>query len=946
MMNIRQTFQGILLFAILLAVQARGAITNGLVGHWTFDETNGVSVADSSGFADNGAFLNLDGADPQWVTGKIGGALTFRGFANGGDYVAVPSYPAPTNTFSVSAWVNFATQTTWPQTAIVENGLSDKSGPIGLVITAKNVDQLFGPLGDVTENDAGSVTVNDTVGFPTGNWQQVGVVADGSLIRLYRNGVQVGSSPYSGVLPLASQTALGFGIILNSPDAGANGYFQGLMDDIGIWTNALSPAQMISIFNAGNAGKNLTFADSYQNVPVSITAPPTNSTRYVGEAVTFSVTATGTTPFKYQWLQNSQPISGATNAAYTIPNVTLAQSGNKYSVIVSNLLTSATSAAGTLTVQQADYSSGLIGYWTFDETNGLAAADSTTNGDLVTLANFPGDDSQWIQGKIHGGLQFGGESTTEYGSVSTYPKPTATMTVSAWVNIASPTAWTTFVKNWGDASSGQFHFGLFADGVHEDIYIKQGDGKTPTVIDTAPFPTNSWEHVAFVCDGLRLRMYHNGTEVGTSVAYSGTLAMPPMQCIGFGAKLADSCDVPGASATGYLQGGMDDVGIWARGLTPQEIYGIYAAGLAGKALIEAAPFVPTTPVIALQPKGATVFEQKGVTLGLGASGALPLSYQWYQNGAPIPGATSSQLVFPQAAVENSGKFKVVVTNSFGSVTSDEVTVQVNKRPFATLVSLWSFENNLSDSSTNGNDGTAIGTVQYVQGKFGNAVLLAPGNPIINPAANNLPLAGTDSWSINLWVNLTQTPIDLSYIAGFGPVLDIGGGTARAFLGDKGIFEWGNGTDLSSGVPYPLNTWSMITLTHDGTDGSRAMYLNGSWIAGKVAGLADIPDGNNAISLAPTSNWNIDVGGSFDEFSIWNGVLPPDQIKQLLPAAVSLSVHLAGAQVVISWPTNVTNFTLESTPDLTAGVWSPVTGVANNSVQVPIGAGAKFFRLKK
>jgi hypothetical protein len=171
----------------------------------------------------------------------------------------------------------------------VENGLADNSGPIGLVVTVKNVDQQFGPLGDITEDDAGSVALDDTVGFPTGVWQHVGVVADGSQIRLYRNGVQVASADYSGVLPLASQTALGIGIILNSPNAGANGYFQGLIDDLGIWTNALTPGQMISIFNAGNAGKDLTLADQYQDVPVSITTAPTNFTRFVGEGVTFSV---------------------------------------------------------------------------------------------------------------------------------------------------------------------------------------------------------------------------------------------------------------------------------------------------------------------------------------------------------------------------------------------------------------------------------------------------------------------------------------------------------------------------------------------------------------------------------------------------------------------------------------------------------------------------------
>ena len=101
----------------------------------------------------------------------------------------------------------------------------------------------------------------------------------------------------------------------------------------------------------------------------------------------------GTPPFKYQWLRNTQPIAGATNSTYVIPAVALFQNGLQYSVQVSNLLTGATSQAGTLTVNSADINTGLVGYWTFDETSGLTAADSTTNDDVVTLHNFLGDDS-------------------------------------------------------------------------------------------------------------------------------------------------------------------------------------------------------------------------------------------------------------------------------------------------------------------------------------------------------------------------------------------------------------------------------------------------------------------------------------------------------------------------------------------------------------------------
>ncbi|MCX7916407.1 MAG: hypothetical protein N3A53_08930, partial [Verrucomicrobiae bacterium] len=71
----------------------------------------------------------------------------------------------------------------------------------------------------------------------------------------------------------------------------------------------------------------------------SITTGPTNQTANVGETVTFHVVATGTS-LTNQWELSTDggstwsPISGATNASYTTPTLTLADNGNRYRVIV------------------------------------------------------------------------------------------------------------------------------------------------------------------------------------------------------------------------------------------------------------------------------------------------------------------------------------------------------------------------------------------------------------------------------------------------------------------------------------------------------------------------------------------------------------------------------------------------------------------------------------
>ena len=64
------------------------------------------------------------------------------------------------------------------------------------------------------------------------------------------------------------------------------------------------------------------------------------------------------------------------------------------------------------------------------------------------------------------------------------------------------------------------------------------------------------------------------------------------------------------------------------------------------------------------------------------------------------------------------------------------------------------------------------------------------------------------------------------------------------------------------------------------------------------------------------------------------------------SAPSLSIASSGNSLTISWPPAVTGFTLESTDSLTTPGWTPVSGVANNSVTITISAGNKFYRLRK
>lgn len=85
------------------------------------------------------------------------------------------------------------------------------------------------------------------------------------------------------------------------------------------------------------------------NTAPAIVTQPVSQTVAAGQPVTFSVTATGTTPLTYQWQRNTVNIAGATGASYTIASTQAGDAGT-FRVIVTNTAGNVTSANATLTV--------------------------------------------------------------------------------------------------------------------------------------------------------------------------------------------------------------------------------------------------------------------------------------------------------------------------------------------------------------------------------------------------------------------------------------------------------------------------------------------------------------------------------------------------------------------------------------------------------------------
>jgi hypothetical protein len=86
------------------------------------------------------------------------------------------------------------------------------------------------------------------------------------------------------------------------------------------------------------------------------------------------------------------------------------------------------------------------------------------------------------------------------------------------------------------------------------------------------------------------------------------------------------------------------------------------------------------PTITQHPASITRAAGQQATFTVAASGSQPLSFQWQRNGANISGATSSTLSFTAASADNGAMFRSVVTNAFGTATSNSATLTVSGTP--------------------------------------------------------------------------------------------------------------------------------------------------------------------------------------------------------------------------------------------------------------------------
>lgn len=304
-------------------------------------------------------------------------------------------------------------------------------------------------------------------------------------------------------------------------------------------------------------------------------------------------------------------------------------------------------------------------------------------------------------------------------------------------------------------------------------------------------------------------------------------------------------------------------------------------------------------------------------------------------------------------------------------------VDPNSRPQVKVVALYRFDNaDGSDSSGNGHHGELMAdpiftpdTPEPLAG--GQAINLFAGSHVLVPHDPGLDMVA--ALSITAWVKpegevqwdgiLAKNPSSGSGAnhAGNYELRIENGGRFLHFLHQQGRVD-DTAFHQGQSAIVPSDVWTHIAVTADAAgSGNVLFYLNGE-LAEERTGIIQVkefPVNENPLYIGSRADLFTGFDGYLDDVALYDGVLTQAQIAAIAqgdyssvgvggPPAATPVLSIAPApdnKVTVSWPADVTGWSLKSSKTLGAASWALVPNVVGNSVTETVD-GVTFYRLEK
>jgi hypothetical protein len=244
-----QDFLLMLVVGAAISIPARGSDYSNLVqshspaAYWRLGETSGTTAVDTTG-AHNGTYQNsVTLGSYGAVASDTNKAANFSGGVN--DRVQVNPFGVSGSGLTILAW--FKADAFGDDHFVSKadgSALANVHWMLGVTSSSQLATRI--KIGGTTRELLCSVS-----GMSTGAWYFAAVTYDGAAIRVYRDGVEVGSAAYTGALSNDSSVPLALG---NLPSGAGNRAFDGVLDEVAVFDKALTPGQIYELYTTGGGG--------------------------------------------------------------------------------------------------------------------------------------------------------------------------------------------------------------------------------------------------------------------------------------------------------------------------------------------------------------------------------------------------------------------------------------------------------------------------------------------------------------------------------------------------------------------------------------------------------------------------------------------------------------------------------------------------------------------
>jgi hypothetical protein len=164
------------------------------------------------------------------------------------------------------AWVFAESRPSWASIAKNwQHGLApEKRGQFHFGLHRINGDFRGSLEAHINDNDDVEQFAIEAVPIPLNRWHHVAMVADGNVLRLYRNGQEVASTTYNGLNGNTEIKALAIGTKLDDsmqpaaqnplmkPISLNQGFWDGRIDHLAVFNHSLTPTQIRELYEVGD----------------------------------------------------------------------------------------------------------------------------------------------------------------------------------------------------------------------------------------------------------------------------------------------------------------------------------------------------------------------------------------------------------------------------------------------------------------------------------------------------------------------------------------------------------------------------------------------------------------------------------------------------------------------------------------------------------------------